>query len=356
MPSRFTEAQIQFLDRGVAGAARAAVSVPYAHAQDRRFDDYCTMMRASGEEPLPFSYKKVARLFFFVFISRPLPCAASIKHYSAALTRAARRLEIPFCSEMERERLKELKKGLRRLSVPDVRKALALVLALLLRLMAVSISSLADVQWCARASAAHAAMLRMDDHGDDSDRAMLLSSVKRMPSRSFTYYVGEGKNDTRGLQPAVLWNSLDAESPGYWMEHWLHRSGAAARPQTDLLWPLVRPDGVVDWSKPAPAKAFVAETKRRARIAGMANEAIARITGHSFRAGGVTDLLLAGFSADFIMAQGRWRSAAYQVYFRMSQASLAGMSAKLMVAMATRTAAYLDKPAAAGAAARRLFA
>ena len=111
--------------------------------------------------------------------------------------------------------LKRLKAGLQRLSVLEVWCALALVLALLLHLYAVDISLLRALQWNARAALAHAAMLRQDDHGDDPARALLLSSVHAMPSRSYTLYVGEGKNQISGLQPTVIWNSFEGESPGY---------------------------------------------------------------------------------------------------------------------------------------------
>ena len=89
-------------------------------------------------------------------------------------------------------------------------------------------------------------MLRLDDHSDDPARAMLLSSVRLMPSRSYTLYGGEGKNNMRGLQPAILWNSFDGESPGYWLELWLSHSGVDARLRSDFLFPLVRDDGTID--------------------------------------------------------------------------------------------------------------
>ena len=52
------------------------------------------------------------------------------------------RLHVPFYDKFERERLKRLKVGLRCLLVPDVRRVLALVLALLLCLYAVDVLSL----------------------------------------------------------------------------------------------------------------------------------------------------------------------------------------------------------------------
>ena len=97
------------------------------------------------------------------------------------------------------------------------------------------------------------------------------------------------------------------------------------------------------------------EAKRRARAAGLDERLVERITGHSFRAGGVTDYLLAGFGAEFIMRQGHWLSTAFRVYFRLSQAALGAMSAQVVVAMAQRTAAYPGVPAPQQAASRALF-
>jgi hypothetical protein len=65
--------------------------------------------------------------------------------------------------------------------------------------------------------------------------------------------------------------------------------------------------------------------------------------------------LLAGFSPDFIMKQGRWLSTAYTVYFRISEAALGVMSAQLLRHMATRTAAYLGAAPAAAELQRQLF-
>ena len=215
MSPRFTARQVAWLDDGARRVVSAAVSPAYAKSRGRRFDDYCELMRASGDEPLPFTYRRVARLYFFVFISRKTPSAASINHYSAAMSHAAMELGVPFCSDFDRAKLKALKAGLRRLSVASVRRALALVLALLLRLVAVGGATLADLQWACRALLAHAAMLRLDDHGDDVHRAFLLRSVKQLPCRNFILYVGPGKNKTPGLQPAAIWHSQDMESPGY---------------------------------------------------------------------------------------------------------------------------------------------
>ncbi|KIJ30935.1 hypothetical protein M422DRAFT_186511, partial [Sphaerobolus stellatus SS14] len=41
-----------------------------------------------------------------------------------------------------------------------------------------------------------------------------------------------------------------------------------------------------------------------------------RITGHSFRIGGTTELLVAGVPPDVVKALGRWSSDAFLVYWR----------------------------------------
>jgi len=215
MPRSFTAAQLRAFDVGVRRSSDAALAPATVQAYSRCFDDYCEFQRAAGDEPLPFDYVKVSRFYFFIFISRPEPNAASLKKYNAALADAARELEIDFCSLAHRRRLTKLKSGLRRLSVPEVRRALAMVLQLGLELIAAGgMTSRGALQWCARAMLCNCAMLRQQDHRDDN---LLLCSVEVLPSRPYTLWVGEGKNKVRGMHPAVVWNDFTFQSPGYWV-------------------------------------------------------------------------------------------------------------------------------------------
>ena len=354
MPRTFTAKQLRGFDCGVQSSSAAAHAPETVRAYSRCFDDYCEFQRAAGEEPLPFGYVKVSRFYFFIFITRTVPNASSLKKYNAALADAARELEIPFCTDAHRRRLTKLKSGLRKLSVPLVRRSLAMVLQLILQLIAAGgMSSLYALQWCARSMLCNCSMLRQQDHKDDS---LLLCSMELLLSRSFTCWVGEGKNQTRGLQPSVVWNDFTFHSPGFWMELYLRAIGADAQPPTRPLFPFIDPvTDRIDWTRAASSKDFVREAQARARMAHMAEEAIARITGHSWRAGGATDQLLAGMPETFIMKQGRWLSDAFRVYFRLSRSVLASLSGRLMQSMVTRTAAYLGEPAATGPTQRMLF-
>ena len=87
--------------------------------------------------------------------------------------------------------------------------------------------------------------------------------------------------------------------------------------------------------------AFVADCRLRARAAGLSEAEAARITGHSWRAGGATDMVIAGVPAAFIMRQGRWLGLAFLVYFRLSRAVYSDMSSQLMASLIGRTASYL---------------
>ena len=73
----------------------------------------------------------------------------------------------------------------------------------------------------------------------------------------------------------------------------------------------------------------------RARMAGLADDVVKRITGHSFRAGGATDYLLAGTPSIWVQQQGRWKSDAYMLYLRLSTAGLGAMSGKLFRSLMT---------------------
>ena len=355
MPSTFTAAQLRAFDVGARRSSAAALAPATVKAYGRCFDDYCTFQRAAGDEPLPFDYVKVSRFYFFIFISRPEPSAASLKKYNAALADAARDMEIEFCSLAHRRRLTKLKSGLRRLSVPEVRRSLAMVLQLIMQLIAAGgMASKHALQWCARSMLCNCAMLRQQDHRDDS---LLVCSVEVLPSRSYTLWVGEGKNKVRGHHPAVIWNDFTFRSPGYWLELYMQRIGADMQSPDAPLFPFIDPvTDEIDWARTASSESFVREAKARARMAHMAEQAIERITGHSWRAGGTTDFLLAGLPETFIMRQGRWLSDAFRVYFRLSRSVLASVSGRLMQSMVLRTAAYLGHvPAARGPTQRKLF-
>ena len=354
MPPTFTARQIRSFDLGARRSSSAAHDPKTVRAYSRCFDDYCTFQRAAGDEPLPFNYVKVSRFIFFIFITREKPSAASLKKYSAALSDAARELEIEFCSEPHRRRLTKLKTGLRRLSVPLVRRSLAMVLQLILQLIAAGgMGSIFALQWFERSVLCNCSMLRQQDHVDDS---LLICSVEILPSRSQTLWVGEGKNKVRGMHPVVVWNDFTFHSPGFWVELYLRRMNADAQAGSSPLFPYIDPvTDVVDWSRVATSQASVLKAKARARMAQMADEAIDRITGHSWRAGGATDFLMAGMPETFIMKQGRWLSDAFRVYFRLSRSVLASLSGRLMQSMVMRTAAYLGHVPAPRAATQRML-
>ena len=69
--------------------------------------------------------------------------------------------------------------------------------------------------------------------------------------------------------------------------------------------------------------------------AGLADDVVERITGHSFRAGGATDYLLAGAPSIWVQQQGRRKSNAYMLYLRLSTAGLGAMSGKLFRSLMT---------------------
>ena len=65
---------------------------------------------------------------------------------------------------------------------------------------------------------------------------------------------------------------------------------------------------------------FISHIKRIAKKAGMDS---ARVSGHSVRIGGATQLMAAGFGGTIIKLMGRWNSDCYMAYLRLNPA-LAG--------------------------------
>ena len=79
MPRTFSAAQLRRLDLGVRNSSARHLAKGTVRAYSRCFDTYCEFQRAAGEKPMPFTYRKVARLYFFIFITRPEPSAKSLK-------------------------------------------------------------------------------------------------------------------------------------------------------------------------------------------------------------------------------------------------------------------------------------
>ena len=308
------------------------------------------MCQKTGAEPFPFTYQKVARLMVYYFKSVTPPCGRSLPGIVSALVSVATSLEMEFLPKPARRRLTKFNAGLIQLSAEPVRKAMALTLPLIERLMKVApITNLPEVQWITFVLVGHDAMLRMDDvlhrsakhakaygaEASEQGTPAYLSKLRKRniewyPNKSAVLWVPQGKNKVKVNQPALILNSQDPLSSGTWLQRYWELMHMDSQPPEALLFPKVDSRNRVNRLKPQPSQWFIDETRRRARLGGMSEQYVLQIRGHSLRSGGVVDYLLAQFPEAWIKRQGRWLGDAFRMYFRLTRSSLSEMSVQLM--------------------------
>ena len=82
------------------------------------------------------------------------------------------------------------------------------------------------------------------------------------------------------------------------------------------LFPLISGDYHVDMGRTTTDETFVRGFIRQLKTAGMSAAALKKVSNHSFRAGGATDMSVGGLDEATIAVQGGWTSRALRVYIR----------------------------------------
>ena len=102
------------------------------------------------------------------------------------------------------------------------------------------------------------------------------------------------------------------------------------------LFPLIRPGGRVQdivYDTPTSDKEFIKLVRQYARRTSMHDNDVSRITSHSFRAGGASDLAAGGASDEQIKHQGGWTSLCFRIYIRLDPHHVRSMTTHLQRAL-----------------------
>ena len=102
-------------------------------AYARSYDDYREFCKACGDDPLPYTYVKVARFHIAYFMALK-GSAKSLAKIGTALRHIGTRVNEKWLSTRDNKRLIWLRRGLGKLDVDETKHALALVLSLLQRM------------------------------------------------------------------------------------------------------------------------------------------------------------------------------------------------------------------------------
>jgi integrase len=97
-----------------------------------------------------------------------------------------------------------------------------------------------------------------------------------------------------------------------------------------------RKQGFRPWGKKLTNRVWISRLKFYFELAGLPSG----YTGHAFRAGGATDLFLAGLNLQEVQKFGRWKSLVVLIYYREE---IQWVSCKASSAFAVRYAGYFKK-------------
>ena len=148
---------------------------------------------------------------------------------------------------------------------------------------------------------------------------------------------GRKKIKYRPARVVALPVSRELLSAGGALCVYLHRVFGRRVPRGDsiIMFPPIAASGLIKREQFINDKTFVAMVRRVAAHTTLSQEDVPRITAHSFRAGGATDLAAGGATSEQIKAQGGWSTECYMVYVRMTRTHKRLMARHLGAALRT---------------------
>ena len=144
--------------------------------------------------------------------------------------------------------------------------------------------------------------------------------------RGVTVNVPPGKSGP-GRQVSLQFDPLNEWAPYSVLRKWFDRSGMAAQAMNAPFIPAFGAGGAIDWSAEMPRTTFVQLMRLAGKAIGLSDSYLARLRGHSLRAGCATDLILRGVPIWQVKIIGGWKSDAVLMYARITAAQMAQWSA-----------------------------
>ena len=329
LPLVFTAEQLADL-RGAARAVQAcALELSTAKgigAVARSFVDFCAAMR------VPLAFRAGIIQMWLVDYCRQGWCARALDGRLSALRRFARsrRMSFPAFGSYDWDDIKDTVRACLKVEPTEEARATVVDLHWLRRVAAVvGVSCAADLETChlrhlqllCRAYVCHAAMLRGVEHRF----GLRTSDVRQFKGDGgeffrlavATRYSEKKKKLCPGRQCVLPVEPGQLRSAGTVLKVYRRRMGLCrAGGSNALLFPLVEEDGRVRWDEAPDDGVFIRGFIRCLRIAGMSDTELAKVSNHSFRAGGATDWSVGGLSEMEIAEQGGWTSRALRRYIR----------------------------------------
>ena len=256
--------------------------------------------------------------------------ARSLAGRLSSLRRFARSLRAPFPDQRSLDWLDvvDQRKALLKIDPTDPNRATVVSVAWLRTVAAhLNLTTIADLynprcppwalQMYARAVVCHCCMMRgvesrdgmrMDDITIVTPGFAVLHVAGRYSSKKLKMVPGR-----RCVVPFVA--EMGISSPGHVLLAYLRRLRTGCSGDA-LLFPRINRDGTISELEAETDADFIRKFKIYLSLAGMDQVRLAKVSNHSFRAGGATDWSIAGMPTDFIMRQGGWAGDGYKIYVR----------------------------------------
>ena len=188
------------------------------------------------------------------------------------------------------------------------------------------------LQWWVMGRVAWACHLRGDDNKRGRLRYSALVRLDGDANSDWDLIVPAGKCNAKPCAAAIpgklatsrvrIRQNHDGHrlNTGHMLWVYLKQLGFDAQPKSAYLFPRIRADGLVDWSRPATVASLVEAWRGWLTDAGIGASITDRVTGHSFRSGGACDLYVASRGNALVTKrQGRWKSTeVFEVYVRLT--------------------------------------
>ena len=313
--------------RAAASVALSAKYVKGIHSTGDSYVAFCAAMGVPGTPP-PFTADLI--MDWMSDYCKEGYTARSLAGRLSSLRRFARSLRAPFPDQRSLDWLDvvDQRKALLKIDPTDPNRATVVSVAWLRTVAAhLNLTTIADLynprcppwalQMYARAVVCHCCMMRgvesrdgmrMDDITIVTPGFAVLHVADRYSSKKLKMVPGR-----RCVVPFVA--EMGISSPGHVLLAYLRRLRTGCSGDA-LLFPRINRDGTISELEAETDADFIRKFKIYLSLAGMDQVRLAKVSNHSFRAGGATDWSVGGLSEMEIAEQGGWTSRALRRYIR----------------------------------------
>ncbi len=269
--------------------ARGALSGNTVRAVRADLERFATWCAEWGHSPLP---ARAATVVAYVEAMESERAPATVRRYVSSITAVHKAAGEP--SPLERATVRRALRRMHRRKGSRQTQVEGLTWALRRRLVEAAGDRLIDVRNRATLAVAYDAMLRRSELV-----ALQVVDVTRERGGSASLLVRRAKNDPEG-GGAILYLHGDSVKL---LSAWLSASGIGDGP----LFRSMRKDGTLGGRLPASQVPRI--YKAMAERAGLPEQTVRRLSGHSPRVGAAQDMIASGIGIPAIMQAGRWKNA-----------------------------------------------